>query len=326
MMVNSETVKPNVKLAIEMIIKRTSKAMRSITWISFLLPALIVYLVFMALPLVGSLKLSLYSGDGIVENTFVGLGNFKTLFGEPYWFDKLTNAIQNTLILLIVHIVFQNGLGLFFAVLLTRIKKGFGFIRTVIFLPATLSVLIVGFLWRLILNPQWGALPNFLNSVGLSSWVNPWLGDPKYAMLTISLVSSWQWIGMPTMLFLAALLGIDEELLDAAKVDGASSWKTFWLIKLPLIAPVIGIYTIMTFMSNFTAFDIVYSMESSRGDPLGATDIMGTFFYRTGIGGEPFTGIVIPGLGATIAVVIFVILLFGVIAWLYLTRKQEYEQ
>ncbi|GAP13860.1 carbohydrate ABC transporter membrane protein 1, CUT1 family [Longilinea arvoryzae] len=325
-MVNSESVTPKVKLSIETIMKRASKALRPLTWISFLLPALIVYFVFMALPLVGSLKLSLYSGNGIIENTFVGLGNFRTLFGEPLWFGKLINAIRNTLILLMVHIVFQNGLGLFFAVLLTRIKKGFSFLRTAIFLPATLSVLIVGFLWRLILNPQWGAVPSLLNSIGLESWVKPWLGDPKFAMVTISLVSSWQWIGMPTMLFLAALLGIPEELLDAAKVDGASSWKTFWLIKLPLIAPVIGIYTIMTFMSNFTAFDIIYSMESSRGDPLGATDIMGTFFYRTGIGGEPFTGLVIPGLGAAIAVVIFVILLFGVIAWLYLTRKQEYEQ
>lgn len=291
----------------------------------FLLPALFIYGLFMAFPLVGSLRLSLYSGDGIAQQTYVGLENFKTLLGNPLWSGKLTNALKNTLLLLFIHIFFQNTLGLLFAVLLTKITHYFSSIRTIIFLPATLSVLIVGFLWRLILNPQWGAVPYFLSIIGLESWIQPWLGDPQYAMVTISLVSSWQWVGMPTMLFLAALLGISEELIDASRVDGASSWQTFWLIKLPLISPVIGIYTVMTFISNFSAFDIVYSMESSRGDPLGSTDIMGTFFYRTGIGGEPFTGLVIPGLGAAIAVVIFCILLIGVMAWLYLTRKQKYD-
>jgi raffinose/stachyose/melibiose transport system permease protein len=277
----------------------------------------------MALPLVVSLRQSLYSGEGIVHQTYVGLGNYKTLFGDPLWSKQLVNAMKNTLILLFVHLFFQNTLGLFFAVLLVQKIRGFNLFRTIIFLPATLSVLIVGFLWRLILNPLWGAVPFLLTKIGLASWVAPWLGDTSYAMVTVSLVSSWQWVGLPTMLFLAALIGINEDLIDASKVDGASPWKTFWLIQLPLIAPVIGLYTIMTFISNFSAFDIVYAMESSRGDPLGATDIMGTFFYRTGIGGEPFTGIVFPGLGASIAMVIFSILLVGVIAWLYFTRKQE---
>ncbi len=302
------------------------KLRNNLTWILFLFPALFIYILFMAFPLVGSLRMSLYSGEGIAQQTYVGLENFRTLFGNSLWLGKLINAFKNTLILLFVHIIFQNTLGLFFAVLLTKITRGFSFFRTVIFLPATLSVLIVGFLWRLILNPQWGAVPYFLTMVGLQSWIQPWLGDPRFAMVTVSLVSSWQWVGMPTMMFLAALLGIPEEIIDASKVDGASPWKAFWFIKLPLIAPVVGIYTVITFISNFSAFDIIYAMESSRGDPLGATDIMGTFFYRTGIGGEPFTGLVIPGLGAAIAVVIFIILLFGVIAWLYLTRKQEYGQ
>ena len=132
------------------------------------------------------------------------------------------------------------------------------------------------------------------DKVGLHSWVHPWLGDPKFALITISLVSCWQWVGLPTMMYLAALVGIPEEFDEAARVDGASSWKTFWYIKFPLLPPIIGIVSVLTFIGNFSAFDIVYAMETARGDPNGSTDIMGTMFYRTGIGGEILTGVWMP--------------------------------
>jgi raffinose/stachyose/melibiose transport system permease protein len=219
----------------------------------------------------------------------------------------------------------QNTLGLLFAVLLTNKIKGRNFYRTIIFLPATLSVLVIGFLWRLILNPQWGALPMLLRAVGLKALVHPWLGDTRYALIVISLVSCWQWVGLPTMMYLAALLGIPEEYDEAARVDGASSWNTFWLIKFPLLLPIIGIVSVLTFIGNFSAFDIVYAMATARGDPDGSTDIMGSMFYRTGIGGEVLSGHMDAGMGAAIAVVIFFVLLGGVVAWLYLSRRQEYE-
>lgn len=294
-------------------------------WVLFLLPAFVVYLVFLALPLVSSLKLSFYEGIYYANQQFVGLKNYITLFTEHYYFEKLTNALGNTFTLLLVHIFFSIILGLVLAVMLSRVKRGEKIYRTIIFLPTTLSVLVVGFLWRLILNPQWGGVPYILNLIGLSSLVKPWLGDPAYAMITVSLISSWQWVGMPTMLFLSAIQGIDEEIIDAAMVDGASTWKVFWFIKLPLIIPIIGVYLIITFIRDFSAFDIVYALESSRGDPLGATDIMGTFFYRIGIGGEPFTGIILPGLGAAIATVIFAILIIGVLFWLRLRTNQYNE-
>jgi raffinose/stachyose/melibiose transport system permease protein len=294
-------------------------------WFAFLLPALVVYIVFMAVPLLGSIRLSLYTGEGIVPKTFVGLQNFQTLFTHPIWSARLFNALRNTFILFLIHMGVQNTLGLLFAVLLTNKIRARSFFRTIIFLPATLSVLVIGFLWRLILNPQWGALPLILTKIGLTSWVYPWLGDKRFALITISLVSCWQWVGLPTMMYLAALNNIPEELIEASKVDGASGWKSFWLIRLPLLAPIIGIVSVLTFIGNFSAFDIVYAMESAAGDPAGATDIMGSFFYRTGIGGEMITGQMNAGLGAAIAVVIFLVLLIGVIAWLNFNRRQEFE-
>ena len=301
------------------------KARNRVTWILFLLPALAIYILFMALPLLGSIRLSLFTGEGIVPKTFVGLTNYQTLFTHPIWSARLSNALKNTLILFFIHMGVQNTLGLFFAVLLTNKIRLFNFFRTVIFLPATLSVLVIGFLWRLILNPQWGAVPLLLDKIGLHSWVKPWLGDPRYALIAVSLVSCWQWTGLPTMMYLAALFGIPEELVEASKVDGASGWQSFWRIKFPLLAPIIGIVSVLTFIGNFSAFDIVYAMENPRGDPAASTDIMGVFFYRTGIGGEVLSGHMDAGLGAAIAVVIFVVLLVGVVAWLYFSRKQEYE-
>lgn len=301
------------------------EARHRLTWIAFLIPALTFYILFMALPLLGSIRLSLYTGEGIVPKTFVGLANFQDLIHHPVWSARLVNALRNTFILFLVHMGVQNTLGLLFAVLLTNKIRGRNVYRTIIFLPATLSVLVIGFLWRLILNPQWGALPLLLTAVGLKSWVHPWLGDARFALITISLVSCWQWVGLPTMIYLAALVGIPEEYDEAARVDGASSWKTFWYIKFPLLLPIIGIVSVLTFIGNFSAFDIIYAMATARGDPKGSTDIMGTMFYRTGIGGEILTGRMDAGMGAAIAVVIFFVLLGGVLAWLYFSRRQEYE-
>jgi raffinose/stachyose/melibiose transport system permease protein len=296
-----------------------------LVWIAFLLPALAIYILFMALPLLGSIRLSLYTGEGIVPKTFVGLANFQTLITHPIWSARLANALRNTFVLFLIHMGVQNTLGLLFAVLLTNKIRGRSVYRTIIFLPATLSVLVIGFLWRLILNPQWGALPLLLKAVGLKELVHPWLGDVRYALIAISLVSCWQWVGLPTMMYLAALLGIPDEYDEAARVDGASAWKTFWLIKFPLLLPIIGIVSVLTFIGNFSAFDIVYAMATARGDPDGSTDIMGSMFYRTGIGGEVLSGHMDAGMGAAIAVVIFIVLLVGVFAWLYLSRRQEYE-
>ena len=146
-------------------------------WIAFLLPALAIYILFMALPLLGSIRLSLYTGEGIVPKTFVGLANFQALISHPIWSARLANALRNTFVLFLIHMGVQNTLGLLFAVLLTNKIRGKSIYRTIIFLPATLSVLVIGFLWRLILNPQWGALPLLLKAVGLKALVHPWLGD-----------------------------------------------------------------------------------------------------------------------------------------------------
>jgi raffinose/stachyose/melibiose transport system permease protein len=222
--------------------------------------------------------------------------------------------------------IVQNSLGLFFANLLSSNFTGRNFFRTIIFTPATLSVLVTGFLWTLILNPNWGAVNKTLVAMGLREYALPWLGRENLALPVIALTSVWQWVGMPTVMFLAGLMGISDELLEAARIDGASEWDIFWKIKFPLLRPVIGIVAILTFVDNFNAFDVIYAMAGAKGEPSYSTDLLATLFYRTGIAGEHPVGIPNMGMGSAIATMTFIILMAGVLIWLYFSRRQSAEQ
>jgi raffinose/stachyose/melibiose transport system permease protein len=292
------------------------------SWIPWLIPALLFYVFFMAWPLLDSLRLSLYTGSAGLGRSFVGLENYKQLFTADPFAERFRGAFRNTLVFFITHMTVQNCLGIFFAVLLTnRLMKGRVFYQTVIFLPTTLAVLVTGYLWKLLLNPVWSG--PFLRSLGLDFLVRPWLGDRNTALICISLVSCWQWIGIPVMMFVAALRGISEDYLEAAVIEGANGMQTFWRIKLPLIMPVVGMIAILTFVNNFNAFDVVFSMTNVNGAPNYATDLIGTLFYRVGIAGQHPVGIPNPGMGAALATVTFLILCIGVIPTLRATQGRD---
>lgn len=294
------------------------------TWMLFLVPAVVIYTVFMAFPLFNSMRLSLYQGTGLTPETYVGFANYTELFTNPLWRDRFLNALGNTFVFFAIHMLVQNTLGLLFATLLSNVNlRGRNIYRAIVFLPATLSVLVTGFLWTLILNPRWGMLNQLLEGVGLGALARPWLGDNALALSVISLVSSWQWVGLPTMMFLAGLLTISDELLEAARVDGANPFQVFWKIKLPLLKPVIGIVSVLTFVGNFNAFDVIFAMAGARGEPGYSTDLLATFFYRTAIAGEHPVAQPNMGIGAAVATITFLILLAGVSLWLILGRERD---
>lgn len=293
------------------------------TWLLFLLPALLIYTAFMAYPLVNSMRLSFYTGTGLSPDRFVGFENYETLFTNAFWSERFFNALGNTFVFFAIHMIVQNTLGLLFASLLASRIRGRIIYRTIIFAPATLSVLVTGFLWTLILNPRWGMLNQILEGVGLGDLARPWLGDEQLALPTIALVSSWQWVGLPTMLFLAGFLNIPEEVLEAAQVDGANILQVFFRIKLPLLFPVIGVVTILTFIGNFNAFDVIYAMAGARGEPGYSTDLLASFFYRTAIAGEHPVARPDMGIGAAVATCTFLILFVGVSLWLLIDYAQR---
>ena len=291
----------------------------------FLAPAVLIYSVLMIFPLFGTLYLSLFTK---VDQTqvFVGFENFRTLFGDPRWSESFWNALWNNTWFFIVHMLVQNPIGIALAAMLSvprlRLK---GFYRTSIFVPTILSFVIVGFAWKLILSPLWGIAPDMLKAVGLKAWFAPWLGKEEYALTTLALISVWQFVGIPMMLIYAALLSIPDEILEAAECDGITGWAAFWKIKLPLILPSIGIISILTFVGNFNAFDLVYAAQGALAGPNYATDILGTFLYRTFFGFQMQLGD--KNMGSAIAMVMFLIILAGVCIYLFgiQTRMRRYQ-
>jgi raffinose/stachyose/melibiose transport system permease protein len=281
----------------------------------FLLPAFIVYSAVMILPLIETLRLSLYNTvDG--QSTFVGLANFQVLFGEERWAADFWRALKNNFIFFTIHMLVQNPLGIALAAMLSIPKLRLAtFYRTAIFMPTILSFVIVGFIWKLILSPIWGITPFFMDLVGLKAFFGPWLGKPGSALITVSLISVWQNVGIPMMLIYAALLNIPDEVIEAAECDGITGWSQFWKIKLPLILPAIGMVSILTFVGNFNAFDLIYTVQGALAGPDGATDILGTLLYRTFFGFQLQLGD--RSMGATIATVMFLIILAGVSLYLF---------
>ncbi|MEM6497687.1 MAG: sugar ABC transporter permease [Pseudomonadota bacterium] len=291
----------------------------------FLAPAVFVYTAVMIYPLFNTLRLSLFTE---VDQTrvYVGLQNFKTLFGDTVWSTQFWNALGNNFWFFIIHMLVQNPIGIALAAILSHPKLRFAaFYRSAIFIPTILSFVIVGFAWKLILSPIWGIAPGMLDAVGLKSLYAPWLGKEEYALTTLSLVSVWQFVGIPMMLIYAALLSIPDEILEAAEVEGITGLSAFWKIKLPLILPSIGIISILTFVANFNAFDLIYAAQGALAGPDFSTDILGTFMYRTFFGFQLQLGD--PHMGSTIASAMFAIILVGVCLYLFgiQSRMRRYQ-
>jgi len=291
----------------------------------FLAPAVLVYTALMIVPLAATLNLSLFNETDRVSH-FVGLANFRTLFGDPLWADAFWNALGNNAWFFLIHMIVQNPIGILLAALLSspRLRMA-AFYRTAIFIPTILSFVIVGFVWKLILSPIWGIAPGMLDAVGLKFLFQPWLGKEEYALTALALVSVWQFVGIPMMLIYAALLSIPDEVLEAAEMDGITGMSQFWKIKLPLILPSIGIISILTFVGNFNAFDLIYVAQGALAGPDFATDILGTFLYRTFFGFQLQLGD--PHMGATIATAMFGVILVGVCVYLFgiQTRLRRYQ-
>ncbi len=291
----------------------------------FLAPAMLVYTAIMIIPLFGTLNLSLFNEEGDVR-VFVGLANFATLFGNPLWSDAFWNALGNNAWFFLIHMLVQNPIGVALAAILStpRLRMA-AFYRTAIFIPTILSFVIVGFVWKLILSPIWGIAPGMLDMVGLKTLFAPWLGREEYALTTLALISVWQFVGIPMMLIYAALLSIPDEVLEAAEMDGITGASQFWKIKLPLILPSIGIISILTFVGNFNAFDLIYVAQGALAGPDYSTDILGTFLYRTFFGFQLQLGD--PYMGSAIAGAMFAIILLGVCVYLFgiQTRLRRYQ-
>ncbi len=300
------------------------RAGRRLWLIFFLAPAVVLFAAFVTYPILSALAYSLYAWEGIGRRGFDGLGNFIRLFTTFPYPRLLVNAFWHNVLVFVLTMVIQNLTGLALALILARNPWGARAYRAIFFLPVTLSLVIVGFLWALFLNPVFGVINKMLGAAGLGALARPWLGEPATALVTLTLVNAWRWVGFPTIVFLAGINAIPDDYLEAARLDGASEWEVTRRVVLPLLAPAVTIIVILTFIGSFNWFELPYVVQGVSGAPNRATDVLGLLFYRTAFG-EVDTGLQDIGVGSAIAVLMFLALVIVSTAGAVFLRRREVE-
>ena len=242
----------------------------------FVFGALLLYSVLFVLPSVMGLGYSftdwsVYS-DGI---HFVGLQNFATVFSADY---NYTRMLVNTLRFTLVTTVVKNAVGLALAVLLTKQVKLLNFHRAVMYLPCVLSALIVGMIFKSVLNPKIGLLNTFLRGMGLNFLASNWLTDSKIAFRSVMAVDIWKGMGYIMTILIAGIMSIPQTYYEAASIDGGSAWQCFRHITLPLLVPTLTVTTVLNVIYGLKVFDMVYSL--TNGGPGFATEVMYTGVYK----------------------------------------------
>jgi raffinose/stachyose/melibiose transport system permease protein len=286
----------------------------------FVAPALLLFGVFVLYPMVSALSYAFFTWHGTTRGVFVGLSNFGALFTQQPFREQLPRAFGHNLAFFVGTMVIQNTLGLGIAVLLHRRARTRRLLQTLYAMPYLVSPIVIGYLWTLLLSPTFGPVNALLRTVGLESLAVPWLGDPSTALWVVVLVSAWQWVGFPVLLYGAALGGVPEELSEAARVDGASHWQTFRSITFPLLVPAIGTVSVLTFIFAMEAFALPYALGGSTGNPAGATDFMSLLFYRTAFENGSTNAI---GSSSAIATLLFAVIFGGAVLATRVLRRAE---
>ena len=294
--------------------------MRRRTGLLFAAPALALFGVFVLYPMLTAFSYAFFDWQGTTRGEFAGVANFRALIERAPFTTDLPRALLHNVLFFLGTMAFQNTIGLTVAALLHSRPRTRRLLQTLYAMPYLVSPIVIGYLWTLLLSPTFGPVNSLLTSVGLESWALPWLGDPSTALWVVILVSVWQWIGFPVLLYGAALGGVPEELTEAARVDGASHRQTFFRITLPLLVPAIGTVSVLTFIFAMEAFALPYAFGGSTGNPAGATDFVSLLFYRTAFDSGAADAI---GTSSALATGLFVVIFGGAFGATTVLRRHE---
>jgi len=280
------------------------------TVVLLLAPALILYGVFVLLPIVQGAWYSLFKWNGLQPLTnFIGLNNYATAFHNANFIRALGNNVLVVVLSLFVQIPFALAL----AIYLNRKFPGRTIFRLIFFLPYVISEVITAILFYLMLQPN-GLVNSALRGVGLGVLANDWFGSLSLVMITLFVVISWKYFGFHMILLLAGLQGIPHEVSEAALIDGASRWQAFRHVTLPLLGPTIRVSIFLSIIGAFQLFDIVWA--TTRGGPVHYSDTMATSMYDYGFQRSQL------GYGSALSVMMFVIcLVFALLYQRFVLRR-----
>ncbi|MBP1992106.1 carbohydrate ABC transporter permease [Paenibacillus eucommiae] len=263
-----------------------------------LLPALLIYSVFVLVPIIWSAYYGFYDWKGIGAAKFIGFDNYIEALSHPiFW-----RALKNNLIIVGASIFGQVPIALILSLVLWKNTFFHRFIRSAVFMPMVVASVVIGIMWGYIYHPQIGILNFVLEQVGLGSWIRDWLGDPKVNMYSVSIPIIWANIGPYLILFIAAIQNISSEVEDAAKIDGATKGKRLFYVVIPMIWDTIKVALVLCISGSLTSFDLIYVMTG--GGPAQSTELLATYMYnntfeifRYGYGSAVSTLIIIISMG-----------------------------
>jgi raffinose/stachyose/melibiose transport system permease protein len=250
---------------------RSRRTKRSAYPYWFYLPAFTVFFVFFLLPTFSSFYYSLTRWT-LFDSEFIGLDNFKQFFDEP----ALTKGLTNTLIYAVSTSGMKVVLGMLLAVVLTSSVVGRAFMRSVVFFPVLVSTIGVGLTFTVLMEPDVGLINEALAVVGIEG--PRWLVDPQYALLSVALVDVWKGVGLATVIYIAGIVSVPREFYDAARVDGAASFRLFRHITLPLAWPATMTVIILSLIGGLRSFDLIWAM--TRGGPGFTSDVIASVIYK----------------------------------------------
>ncbi|RYV51178.1 carbohydrate ABC transporter permease [Pengzhenrongella frigida] len=281
----------------------------------YLVPTALLYGYFLLYPMLDSVRISFYEWSGFrtQEPTWVGLENYVRLFtgADPvFW-----KAFQNSVIWVALAVLIPMTLSLLLALALNRKMIGRNLFRSVFYIPAVFASITVAAMWRWIYNPTLGAVNQVLEGIGLDSWTQQWLGNPKIALYSIFVAAVWQGVGFNMVLFLAGLQQVPPELVEAAKLDGARGPQIFRHVTVPALRPTFVVVLILTIINSLKVFDLVVGMTG--GGPAQSTQVLALWSYSQSFSNHNF------GQGGAVATVLLVISLCLVVPYLIWALKGE---
>lgn len=290
------SLKDTAQIEVARLGKRRSLRPDVTSWpviIGFLLPALILYALFVIYPISQSIRYSFYDWNGLEPLTqWVGLENFTDAFSDPLFLE----AIRHNFIIIALSLLLQIPFALAMALLLSRNLIGRGIFRVMFFAPYILSDVVTGVVWRQIYRPN-GLLDQLLASVGTGSVTHEWLADPEIALYSLFFVISWRFFGFHMVLMLAGLQLIPTDLEEAAAVDGATFWQSLRHITLPLLGPTIRVSVFLSIIGALQLFDLVW--VTTKGGPVNSTATMATYLVDWGFRRSQF------GYASAVSVIVF---------------------
>ncbi|MCX7709504.1 MAG: sugar ABC transporter permease [Clostridia bacterium] len=243
----------------------------------FVFPAFVLFLCIIILPIIFSGYYSLLEWGSVGKGTFVGLRNYIELIVNNG--DGFRESVLNSVILAGLSVFVQLPMALAIALILATGVKGEGFFRSTYFIPVIVSTVVIGHLWMKIYNPQYGLLNAFLTNIGLESWKGEWIGSEDTALTAVFVPLIWQYIGYHMLLMYAAIKSIPQDIMEAAKIDGASPLKTALSITIPLIKPIIEVCVVFAVTGSLKTFDLIYVLTG--GGPMHATEVPSTLMFNT---------------------------------------------